>query len=501
MSIIMEKNKKSKGATPFSRRTFIATTATAAAGLTIVPSKVVSGLGYTAPSDKLNIAGVGIGGRGGGVIKELKSENIVALCDVDWKYSAGIFEQFPEAKKYWDWRKMFDEMKDSIDAVVVGTADHSHAIVSINAMKLGKHVYCEKPLTHSVWESRQMTKIAKEYKVATQMGNQGNSGEGIRQFCEWFWDGAIGEVVEAHAWTNRPIWPQGLERPKDEHVPPDTLNWDLFIGPAKMKPYHPLLHPWNWRGWWDYGTGALGDMACHIMDPIFKALHLEYPSKVQGSSTLINTECAPTAQVAHFTFPERSGLEKVNLPEVKVSWWDGGLLPPRPEDHPVGELLGRDWNGGCLLIGTKGKLLCGTYGMNPFLLPLSYDESYTRPAKSLPRIDLGHYMDWVRACKESPESRTEASSNFGYAGPLNEMVVMGVVAVRLQDLKRELLWDGENMKFTNISDSDTIKIVTSDAFEIIDGHPHFDTQYTDPINAKEFATELIKHNYRQGWTL
>ncbi len=497
----MEKNKKSKGATQFSRRTFIATTTTAAAGFTIVPSKVVSGLGYTAPSDKLNIAGVGIGGRGGGVIKELRSENIVALCDVDWKYASGIFGEFPDAKKYWDWRIMLDEMKDSIDAVVVGTPDHSHAIVSINAMKLGKHVYCEKPLTHSVWESRQMTKIAKEYKVATQMGNQGNSGEGIRQFCEWFWDGAIGEVVEAHAWTNRPIWPQGLMRPKIGQWPPDTLNWDLFIGPAKMKPYHSILHPWNWRGWWDYGTGALGDMACHVMDPIFKALKLEYPTKVQASSTQVNTESAPVAEVVHFTFPERPKYKSVKMPEVKVSWWDGGFLPPRPADHPVGELLGRDWNGGVLLIGTKGKLLCGCYGKDPYLLPLSYDKSYKRPAEYIPRIDLGHQMDWVRACKESPENRTEASSNFRYSGPLNEMVVMGVLAVRLQDLQRELQWDGKNMEFTNIGDSDTVKIITSDDFDVIDGHPHFDTKYTEPTNAREFASELIKHTYRKGWTL
>jgi len=497
----MKKEKKTDNKSSISRRSFIATTAAATAGLTIVPSKVVSGLGYKAPSDTLNIAGVGVGGRGGGVIKELRSENIVALCDIDWKYSEGIFKEFPDAKKFWDWRVMFDKMKDSIDAVVVGTADHTHAIVSINAMKLGKHVYCEKPLTHSVWESRQMTKFAKEYKVATQMGNQGNSGEGIRQVCEWIWDGVVGEIKEVHCWTNRPIWPQGLERPNVGEWPPDTLNWDLFIGPAKMKPYHSIFHPWNWRGWWDYGTGALGDMACHIMDPVFKALRLEYPTKVQGSSTLVNTECAPTAEVVQYIFPERPKYKKVKMPEVKVTWWDGGLLPPRPDDHPVGEILGKDWNGGCMFIGTKGKVMCGTYGMNPFLLPESLDQSYTRPAPTLPRIELGHYMDWIRACKESPESRVEASSNFGYSGPMNEMVVMGVVAVRLQGLMRELHWDGKNMNFTNISDTDTIKIVTSDTFDVIDGHPHFETKYTDPINAKAFAEELIKHTYREGWIL
>ena len=497
----MKKENKKEKKSGYSRRSFIATSAAATAGLTILPSNVIAGLGHKAPSDKLNIAGVGIGGRGGGVIKEVREENIVALCDVDWKYSKGLFSEFPNAKKFWDWRVMFDKMADSIDAVVVGTPDHNHAIVSINAMKLGKHVYCEKPLTHAVWESREMTRIAKEYKVATQMGNQGNSGEGIRQMCEWVWDGAIGEIKECHAWTNRPIWPQGLQRPATGEWPPDTLNWDLFIGPAEMKPFHSILHPWNWRGWWDYGTGALGDMACHIIDPIFKVLNLEYPSKVQGSSTQFNTECAPVAEVVKYTFPERPKYKKVKMPEVEVTWWDGGLLPPRPEDHPAGEMLGRDGGGGCLLIGTKGKIMCGVYGKDPYLLPESYETTYKKPEPYLRRVDLGHQMDWVRACKESPEDRLESSSNFGYSGPLNEMVVMGVIAVRLQDLKKELHWDGKNMKFTNIGDSETVRIIKSDTFEVIDGHPHFDTQFTDPINAGGFAEELIKHNYREGWSL
>ncbi len=501
----MDKKNHYPPSSSITRRSFLATSAAATAGFTILPAKVVAGLGHRAPSDKLNIAGVGIGGRGGGVIKGLHSENIVALCDVDWKYAAKNFAEFPEARKFWDWRVMLDKMEDSIDAVVVGTPDHSHAIVSIHAMKLGKHVYCEKPLTHSVWESREMTRVAREYKVATQMGNQGNSGEGIRQICEWIWNGAIGEVREVHAWTDRPIWPQGLERPAKGEWPPDTLNWDLFIGPAQMKPYHSILHPWNWRGWWDYGTGALGDMACHILDPIFKALRLEYPSKVQGSSTPFNTESAPVAEVVKFTFPARKKYGKVKMPEVEVTWWDGGLLPPRPEDHPAGEILGRDHNGGCMFIGTKGKLMCGTYARNPFLLPESLDASYQRPAPSLRRIGNGqeedHFMDWVRACKESPENRLEASSNFAYAGPLNEMVVMGVVAVRLQDLKKELHWDGKNMQFTNIGENDTIRILTSSKFAVIDGDPKFDFQYTDAINAGAFAGELIKHTYRKGWTL
>ncbi len=494
----MEETDKTK--TSIDRRSFLKNTAVASAGFIILPSHVISGLGHRMPSDKLNIAGVGVGGRGGGVIRAVSSENIVALCDVDWKYAAKIFGDFPDAKKYYDWRVMIDEMRDSIDAVVVGTPDHTHAIVSINAMKLGKHVYCEKPLTHSVWESRQMTEVARQYKVATQMGNQGNSGEGIRKVCEWVWDGAIGEVREAHAWTNRPIWPQGLERPKDVYPIPDTLKWDLFLGPARERPYNPIYTPWNWRGWWDFGTGALGDMACHIMDPIFMSLKLKYPTKVQGSSSLFNTESPPLAEVVKYTFPARDKFRNVEMPEVTVTWWDGGLLPPRPAELPDGEAMGRDSDGGVLLIGTKGKIMAGCYGRNPFLLPLDYDKDYKRPAPEMRRITTGHEMDWVRACKESPENCTEASSYFGYSGPMNEMVVMGVVAVRLQDLKRELLWDGEKMQFTNISDSDQIRVVQSDKFEIIDGHPHFDTKH-ETINAKQAADEYIKHTYRSGWTL
>jgi len=253
-------------------------------------------------------------------------------------------------------------------------------------------------------------------------------------------------------------------------------------------------------------------MACHIIDPIFKSLKLQYPSRVQGSSTLLNTESAPVAEVVTFTFPERKSLPKVAMPEVKIKWWDGGLMPERPAELPDGEIMGRSRDGGCLFIGSKGKLMCGCYAANPFLLPLSLDESYTRPPKTLRRveshyitdgerqIDTGHQLDWVRACKESPTSRVEASSNFNYAGPLNEMVVMGVMAVRLQDLKRELQWDGENMKFLNISDNDEIRVVTSDKFEVIDGHPHFDTEHAT-INAKEAAGEYIKHIYRTGWSL
>ena len=293
-----------------SRRSFLGTTATAAAAFTVIPSNAMgSVLGHKAPSDKLNIAVVGAGGMGNANLKAVKpTENIVALCDVDWKYTAKVFDENPNAKKYWDWRKMYDEMSRSIDAVIVATADHTHAIVAATAMTLGKHVFVQKPLTHSVYESRLLTKLAVKHKVATSMGNQGSSGAGVRQVCDWIADGVIGDVTRVDCGTNRPIWPQGLNTPKQGMWVPDTLNWDLFTGPARMVPFHEIYHPWNWRGWWDYGTGALGDMACHVMHPIFKGLKLGYPTKVQGSSTLLLADCAPTAQSVRLVFPARTHL-------------------------------------------------------------------------------------------------------------------------------------------------------------------------------------------------
>ncbi|HKK64014.1 MAG TPA: Gfo/Idh/MocA family oxidoreductase, partial [Bacteroidales bacterium] len=293
----MKRPEKSHEKNVVSRRKFVATSAAAAAGLTILPGGIISARGRTAPSDKLNIAGIGVGGIGGRNIDKLNSHNIVAFADVDWNYSKEQFEKYPDAKKYKDYRKMFDDMADSIDAVVVATPDHTHAITAMAAMSLGKHVYVQKPLTHTVYESRMLRLKAEEYGVATQMGNQGNSGEGVRTISEWLWDGAIGEVERVHAWTNRPIWPQGLERPTEKMKVPGTLDWDTFIGPAKMRPYNEIYTPWNWRGWWDFGTGALGDMACHILDPVFMGLNLGHPEAVQGSSTQFNTESAPQAEV------------------------------------------------------------------------------------------------------------------------------------------------------------------------------------------------------------
>ncbi len=494
---------ENKGKKTISRRNFIGNVAAATAGFTILPSHVISGLGYKLPSDKLNIAGVGIGGVGATNVHNCAGENIIALCDVDWAYAAGTFEKYPDAKKYKDYRKMFDELGKSIDAVIIATPDHTHAIITAAAIRMGKHVYTQKPLTHTVYESRLLRKLSNEYQVATQMGNQGNSGEGIRQTCEWIWDGAIGEVTEVHAWTNRPIWPQGLERPAEPFDVPPTLDWDLFIGPAKWRPYHPSYTPWNWRAWWDFGTGALGDMACHIVDPAFWALQLGHPTCIYGSSTQVNTESAPYSEMVHYEFPDRGTIGNIKLPPLKMTWYDGGLLPPRPEELKDGQIMG-DQSGGVLFIGTKGKLMTGCYGRNPILLPEVLDKDYARPAPSLRRIsdamDGGHELDWIRACKESPDTRIPTSSNFNYAGPLNELVVMGNLAVRLQDLKRKLKWDGESMRIMNIADEDEIRVVTTDKFNVIEGHPHFDTQYAT-INAKTAAEEYVRHIYRAGWEI
>ena len=325
----------------FSRRKFLKTGAAALAGITIAPSSILGmSHGHVSPTDKLNLAAVGIGGMGHANINNVKgTENIVALCDVDWKYAKGVFDEFPNAKKYWDYRKMYDEMGKSIDGVIIATADHTHAIITADAMTMGKHVYCQKPLTHSVYESRLLTNLAASTGVVTQMGNQGASGEGTDLVCEWIWNGEIGEVTKVECATDRPIWPQGLNAPEKADRIPNTLNWDLFTGPAKLNPYNNVYHPWNWRGWWDYGTGALGDMACHILHQPFRALKLGYPTKVEGSSTLLLSACAPQAQHVKMIFPARDNMPKVALPEVEVHWYDGGMMPERPKGFP--EEIGR----------------------------------------------------------------------------------------------------------------------------------------------------------------
>ena len=490
----------------FSRRSFLKVGAAAAAGLAISPESLFAGVtggeaekGKEAPKPldrKLKILAVGIGGRGAGVLSGLETEDIIGLCDVDWKYADHVFKKYPNAKKYNDYRKMYEELLPECDAVVCATADHTHAIICAEAIAAGKHVYCEKPLTHTVYESRLLTKLAAKHKVATQMGNQGASGEGVRLACEWIWNGEIGEVTRVDAFTDRPIWPQGLERPTESMRIPKTLNWDAFIGPAPMRPYHSIYTPWNFRGWWDFGTGALGDMACHILHAPFMALKLGYPIHVEGSSTKLLSESCPTAQHVKYIFPARDNMPKVSMPEVEVNWYDGGLLPVRPEGLPAGVNLND--HGGCVIFhGTKDTLICGCYGLNPYLV----SGRVPNVPKTLRRVTTSHQQDWVRACKEDASVRVPSSSDFSVAGPFNEMVVMGVLAVRLQGLNQVLDWDGANMRFTNIPEGATVKAMVKDGFSIKDGHPTFKNTYTEPVDANQFAAELIKHTYHNGYEL
>jgi predicted dehydrogenase len=346
-----------------SRRNFIKG-ATAATAFTIVPRHVLGGAGFKAPSDKLNIACVGIGGMGKSNVERCETENIVALCDIDKKYSEPVWMKYPRAKNYSDFRVMLEKQKD-IDAVIIATPDHTHAVIAMAAMQLGKHVYVQKPMTHSVYEARKLTEAARKYKVVTQMGNQGHSNDGTRLLCEWIWDGAIGDVHEVHAWTNRPVWPQGVEvdRPQDTPQVPPTLDWDKWLGPAPQRPYHPDYLPESWRAWWDFGTGSLGDLGCHVLDAAFWALNLKYPESVEGNISTYwggfweytepKNEMYPRSTIVRFKFPARKGL-----PPVKLTWWDGGLLPPRPEELEEGRRMG-DEDGGLLFIGDKGTIMVG----------------------------------------------------------------------------------------------------------------------------------------------
>jgi len=440
------------------RRQFLGGAA-AVAAFTIVPRYVLGGPRQIPPSEKLNIVSIGIAGRGADVLDGVKSQNIVALCDVDWKHAAGTFKRFPNAKKYRDFRKMLEEEDKNIDAVTVATPDHVHAAASIMAIKMGKHVYCEKPLTHSVYEARKVAEAAREHKVATQMGNQGQASEETRLMCEYIWDGAIGPVREVHVWTDRPsqglfnvYWPQGVDRPKEEPPVPEWLDWDLWLGPAPYRPYHSCYLPFAWRGWWDFGTGALGDIGCHSLDPVFRALKLGHPTTVEAACTLVNKETYPVASTVHYQFPARG-----DMPPVKLTWYDGGLRPPRPEELDQGQEFGE---GGTLFVGDKGKML------RHRLIPESRMKEYGKPPQKIPRSP-GHFEEWIEACKGGKP----AGSNFDHAGLLAEVVLLGNVALRVELREKltrmKLLWDGPNMKITNLPE----------------------------------ANQFLQREYRKGWTL
>jgi predicted dehydrogenase len=425
--------------------------AVAAAGLMIVPRRVLGGRGYLAPSDTLNIGCVGAWGRGADDTAAVSTENIVAICEVDDEMLARLLtrsENTPEqqakyekANKYRDFRMMLDKEKN-LDAITVATPDHNHAVIALAAMKRGKHVYCEKPLTHTVKEARLMAETANKMNVVTQMGNQGHAKEGARILNEWIWDGAIGPVSEVHVWTNRPIWPQGIEAPTEIPSCPPSIDWDVWLGPAPRRAYHPAFHPFAWRGWWDFGTGAVGDMGAHLIDQPFWALNLGAPKSVQASSTKFKKDSYPVAEIVTYEFPARG-----NMPPCRLIWYDGGLMPIRPMGLDSGRMMGDD-GGGCLFVGKNGGLLCGTYGQNPRLLPEKLMQEYKRPEKTIPRSP-GIHEEWIAAIKAGKKSTTD----FSYSGPLTELMLLGNVAIKTQDQKIVLEWDPVKMEFPNYPDA------------------------------------------------
>jgi predicted dehydrogenase len=441
-------SQKQDGA--ISRRSFIGTAGAVTTFMIVKPS-VLGRAGQPSPNSKLNIAGVGIGGQGGWDVEAVSGENIVALCDVDSDYAAKTFNKYPGAKRYKDFREMLDKEK-GIDAVVVGTPDHAHAIVSSTAIRMGKHVYCEKPLTRTVYEARAVAKAAREAKVATQMGNQGMAFEGNRQINEWIADGAIGPVREVHVWSDRPThrgkmplwWAQGIERPQDTPPVPATLDWDLWLGPAPWRPYHPAYAPFRWRGWWDFGSGGLGDMGIHNLAPVFSALNLGAPESVHASSTPVFKETVPVAATVHYQFPARG-----QRPPVKLHWYDGGLLPARPEELEEDERQ-LDPEDGIIFVGDKGKMLVtGWGGEKPRLIPERRNQEYKRPRATLPR-SIGHHKEWIEACKGGPATQ----SNFDFAGPLTEAVLLGALCIRNGGEKLD--WDSAKFKITNVAEANNL---------------------------------------------
>jgi predicted dehydrogenase len=405
------------------RRDFVGDVTAAGLAFTIVPRHVLGGRGYTAPSDMLSIACIGVGGMGENDVKGVADEIVYALCDVDLKAAEDTFRKHPKAKRYRDYREMLDQEQKNIDAVTITIPDHGHAAAAMLAMKQGKHVYCQKPLARTLHEVRALKAEAARTKLATQMGNQGHAGDGVRQLRELIEAGAIGTVREVHYWTNRPIWPQGMDRPTEAHTPPLTLDWSLWLGPVENRPYHPAYAPFRWRGWWDFGTGALGDMACHGMDAAFWILDLGYPERIIPESTQLYTETAPKAARVEYQFPAKG-----NRPAVRVVWRDGDLRPPKPLKLP--ETM--EWPtadiGGQLWVGDEGEIVAGMYGEDPVILDPARDEQFKKspPAQTYPR-SKGVHKEWIEACKGGPP----ALSTFdGHAGALTEMVVLGCLAVR-----------------------------------------------------------------------
>ena len=415
-----------------SRRQFLGGAATVAA-FTIVPRNVLGGSGRTAPSEKLNVACIGVGGMGGSDTRQMMGENIVALCDVDWKHAADTFERLPNVKKYKDFRKMLEAKDKNLDAVTVSTPDNIHAVASMMAIKMGKHVYCQKPLCHDIYEVRQLTEVAREHKVMTQMGTQLHAESCVRLVAEMIKSGMIGKVRKVDIWSGK-NWGGGT-RPTESEPVPETLDWDLWLGPAPWRPYNHIYLPANWRKWWDFGTGTLGDMGCHIIDPVFWALDLGYPTSVEAHPNKFTKEGYPTATTVHWEFPARG-----DLPPVMVTWNDGDRRPDRPEELEEGRKLPSQ---GGLYYGEKGTILA-PHGSNPEIIPRSKMRGLKMPEPFLGR-GVNHYQDWIKACKGGPKPL----SNFDYSGPLSETILLGNVAALAGE---KLTWDGPNLKVTNVTE-------------------------------------------------
>jgi predicted dehydrogenase len=438
-------NKEQDG--KLSRREFIGAAA-AAATFTFIPRHVLGGRRYISPSEKLNVACIGVGGMGGSDVRQMSTENIIALCDVDWKHAAGTFKRVPNAKKYRDFRRMLDKEGKNIDAVTVSTPDNIHAVAAMMAIKMGKHVYCQKPLAHDVFEVRQLTEAARKYKVMTQMGIQIHAENSVKLVVEIIKSGLIGKVRKVDIFSNK-NWGGGT-RPKEGESVPETLDWDLWLGPAPWRPYHRAYVPGNWRRWWDFGTGTLGDMGCHIIDPVFWALDLEYPLSVEAHPGKFNDETYPEATVVRWEFPERG-----EQPPATVTWYDGVNRPFLPRELEPGRKLPGQ---GGLYYGEKGTIMAPHMG-GPRLIPESKMTGFKAPEPFLGR-GIDHYQEWIRACKGGPKPL----ANFDYSGPLSETILLGNVAARAG---QKLFWDGPNFKVTNMPE----------------------------------AEKYLKREYREGWRL
>jgi predicted dehydrogenase len=504
-------NKKDLLSPAISRRQFLGNIAAGTAVLTILPSYTVSGLGHVAPSDKLYIAKIGCGGMGAADLATLmktpkKNAEIACLCDVDDRQAADAIKAYPKASYYHDWRELYDKENKRFDAVCISTPDHNHAIQAFNAMRMGKHVYLQKPLAHDIYEARILTEAAKKYKVVTQMGDQGNSCDGMKIMKEWFEAGLIGDIEKVYCWTNRPVWPQGIPWPGTKAPLPKELDWDLWLGTAEYVDYVDNLVPFNWRGWWQFGTGALGDMGCHIIGPPFKLLDLDYPTEISCSVSSVYSgifeeayypESGPVSSSIRYKFSLKNGKW------LDLYWMDGGIMPERPEEvdpnvdltNAMGDLDPLDVEGATVFVGSKGKVSCGWGGSDPrfwvndgsrkplFAKEVNIPEKYSR----IPGQQDGHYWAWIDSCIAGYEKADVESPFEGYAGPLTETVLMGNLILRGYNIREQVkrsdpvygemesfiypgrhktyLWDGANMRITNF----------------------------------EQANRFVKRTYRKGW--